>query len=116
MPRAPFALIGLLGAGLLAGCANLNDQIDAVMGDSDDEPRTVAFDCDDDRDFTARLSGDREEVSVDVGGARFNLDLADRNGDKRVYSNDEGVELTIDNREAYLRVPGQSDFQDCERT
>ena len=117
MPRVPLAMIGgVVGVALLAGCANLEDEIDAVLGDQDREARTVAFECDDDRDFTARLSGDREEVRVDVGDERYDLDLADRDDDERMYSNDDGVQLTIDNEEAYLRIPGESDFQDCETT
>ena len=116
MPRVPFAMVGVLGVGLLGGCANLEDEIDAMMGDRDRETRTVAFECDDDREFTARLSGDREEASVKVGDKRYNLDLTDRDGDERVYTNDDGVRLTIGDDEAYLRVPGGTDFQDCERT
>jgi len=115
MPRVPFALVGVLGVALLAGCANLDDQIDAVLGDRDDEPRTVAFECDDDREFVARLSGDREEVRVDTGDETYELELTDRDDDERVYSNDDGVQLTVGDDEAYLRVPDGSDFQDCER-
>lgn len=115
MPRVPFAVISVLGVALLAGCANLDEQIDAVLGDREDGPRTVAFECDDDREFVARLSGDREEVRVDVGDETYELELTDRNDDERVYSNDDGVQLTVDNEEAYLRIPDGSDFQDCER-
>lgn len=115
MPRVPFAVIGALGIGLLAGCANLDDEIDSVLGDRDDEPRTVAFECDDDREFVARLSGDREEVRVDTGDETYELDLTDRDDDERVYSNDDGVELTVGDDEADLRIPDGSDFQDCER-
>ena len=116
MPRVTFAVAGALGVALLGGCANLEDQIDAVMGDRNASPRTVAFDCDDDRDFVARLSGDREEVRVDVGDETYELDLTDRDDDERVYSNDDGVQLTVSNDDAYLRIPGESDFRDCERT
>ena len=116
MSRVPFAMIGVLGVALLAGCANLDDQIDAVLGDRDDEPRTLAFECDDDREFVARLSGDRDEARVDTGDETYALDLTDRDDDERVYSNDDGVQLTVSADEAYLRIPGGSDFQDCERT
>jgi hypothetical protein len=115
MPRVPSAAIGVLSAALLAGCANLEDQIDAVMND-DDEPRTYAFECDDDREFKARVSSDREEVVVNVRGERYELDLTDRDGGDRVYTNDDGVQLTVGSDEAYLRIPGESDFQDCEPT
>ena len=116
MPRVPFAVIGALGGALLGGCANLEDQIDAVLGDRGNEPRTIAFECDDDREFVARLSRDREEARVDVGDDTYDLDLTDRDDDQRVYSNDDGVRLTLGDDETYLRIPDGSDFQDCERT
>ena len=115
MPRVPFAVVSVLGVALLAGCANLEDEIDAVL-DRDDEPRTLAYECDDDREFVARLSGDRDEARVDIGDETYDLDLTDRDDDERVYSNDDGVQLTVGEDEAYLRIPGGSDFQDCERT
>jgi hypothetical protein len=116
MPRVWFATIGALGVALLAGCANLEEDIQDVLGDGDNEPRTLAFECDDDREFRARLSGDREEARVDVGDETYELELTDRDDGQRVYSNEDGVELTVGEGEAYLRVPGGSDFQDCERT
>jgi hypothetical protein len=105
---------GVLGVTLLAGCANLEDEIDAVLGDRDNEPRTLAFECADDQEFVARLSSDREEARVDTGDETYELDLTDRDDDERVYSNDDGVQLTVGD-EAYLRIPDGSDFQDCER-
>jgi hypothetical protein len=117
MPRVPFAMLGgAVGLALLAGCANLEDQVQDVLGTGDNEPRTLAFECNDDRDFTARLSGDREQARVDVGDETYELDLTDRDDGDRVYSNDDGVELTVGDDQAYLRIPGGSDFQDCERT
>jgi hypothetical protein len=116
MPRVPFAVIGVLGVALLAGCANVQDQVQDVLGTEDNEPRTLAFECDDDRDFTARLSGSREEARVDVGDETYELDLTDREDGDRVYTNDEGVRLTVGDDEGYLRIPGESDFQNCEIT
>ena len=116
MPRVPLAMIGLLGVALLAGCADVQDQVQDVLGTGDNEPRTLAFECDDDRDFTARLSGDREEARVDVGDETYQLDLTDRENGDRVYRNEDGVELTVGDDQAYLRVPGGSDFQNCEQT
>lgn len=117
MPRVALAMVGgALGLALLAGCANLEDQIDEVMGGGDDGPRTVAFDCDDDRDFTVRLSGDRDEARVDAGDERYELERTGREDGRRVYTNDDGVRLEISNEEAYLRIPGERDFQDCERS
>ena len=116
MPRIRFAapLLGLL---LVAACANLQDQIDEIAGnDDDDGPRTVAFDCDDDRDFVARFSGDRDAVRIDTGGRSYDLEYSDRDDGMRIYTNDDDVELRVDNQEAYLRIPGESDFEDCEQS
>ncbi len=67
------------------------------------------------RDFSARFSGDREEVRIDAGGRSYDLEHTDRDNGMRVYTNEDDVELRVDEDEAYLRIPGDSDFQDCER-
>jgi hypothetical protein len=113
MSRVPFSMIGVLGIALLAGCAKVEEQVQDVLGD--DEPSTVAFECDDDQDFTARLSSNREEARVDVGDETHELELAEREGGDRVYTNEDGVRLTVGDREGYLRIPGGQDFQNCER-
>jgi hypothetical protein len=104
---------GALGLALLVGC----ETMDEIMGDrdEDDGPRTVVFNCDDDREFSVRLSGDREEARVDTGEATYDLEQTGRDGDFRVYGNDEDVRLEISNEEAGLRIPGAADFRDCER-
>jgi hypothetical protein len=115
MPRirlaAPF--LSLL---LIAACANLQDQIDEIAGNdnNNDGPRTVAFECDDNRDFQARFSGDRDEVRVNTAGSSYDLEYSERDDGMRIYTNDDDVELRVDNDEAYLRIPGESDFEDCE--
>jgi hypothetical protein len=115
MPRirlaAPF--LALL---MVAACANIQDQIDEIAGDddNDDGPRTVAFECDDNREFQARFSGDRDEVRVNTGGSSYDLEYSDRDDGMRVYTNDDDIELRVSDRDAYLRVPGESDFEDCE--
>jgi hypothetical protein len=114
MPRVPFATIGALGVALVAGCANLEEEVQDVLGDN--EPRRVAFECDDDQEFTARFSGDRDEARVDVDDETYELELTDRDDGERVYSDEDGVELTVGDEEAYLRIPGESDFRDCEST
>lgn len=117
MPRIAVAIVsGAFGLALLAGCADLEDRVDEVLGDGDDGPRTAAFECDDDRDFTVRLSGDRDEARVDTGDETYELERTGRDDDRRVYTDDDGVRLEISNEEAYLRIPGESDYQDCERT
>lgn len=113
MPRVAVAMAGgALGFALLVGCANLEND---VLGDGDG-PRTAAFDCDDDRDFALRLSGDRDEARVDTGDETYELERTGREEDRRVYTNDDGVRLEVSDEEAYLRIPGEPDFQDCERS
>jgi membrane-bound inhibitor of C-type lysozyme len=121
MPRVRCAVpvIGaLLSLSLIAGCANLQDQIDEIAGDNDDNdgPRTVAYECDDNREFTARFSGDRDNVRVDTGGQTYDLEYDDSDGGTRTYIGNNDVELRVDNENAYLRIPGESDFEDCERS
>lgn len=76
----------------------------------------MAFDCDDNREFQARLSDDRDEVLVDVGDERYDLDYVDRENGRRVYTNSDGVRLEVSDDDTDLRIPGQPDFQDCERS
>ena len=117
MPRVPVAVVGgALGLALLAGCETVEEQIDQIAGEDDEGPRTVAFDCADDRDFRVRLSGSREEARVEAGDEEYELEQTGRDDGRRVYANDDGVRLEISNEEAYLRIPGGDDFQDCERS
>jgi hypothetical protein len=51
---------------------------------------------------------------VEVGDESYRLDLTDRENGDRVHSSEDGVRLTVGEDEAYLRVPGGQDFQDCE--
>jgi hypothetical protein len=117
MPRIPIAMVGgALGLALLAGCETVEEQISQITGDDDDDgPRTVAFNCDDDREFSVRLSGDRDGARVDTGRETYDLEQTGRDGDRRVYSNNDDVRLEISNEEAHLRIPGAADFRDCER-
>lgn len=117
MPRIPIALLGgALGLALLAGCETVDDVLGQQDDDDDDEPRTVAFNCDDDRDLRVRLSGDRDEARVAAGDELYDLEQTGRDDGSRIYTNDDGVRLEISDEEAYLRVPGGEDFQDCERS
>jgi len=116
MPRGAFAIVGgALGLALLAGCQNLDEQISEITGGGGDGPQTAAFECDEGREFAVRLSGDRDEALVDTGDETYELARADGDGDRRVYSNEDEVRLEISNEDAYLRIPGESDFQDCQR-
>ena len=119
MPRVTFAaraFSGMLGVFLLAGCADLREQVDEMVSDdNDDRPRTASFECDDDRDFRVRFSGDRDQVVVDTGDRNYELEYAGRDDGSRVYGDEDDVYLVVSNDEAYLRIPGRSDFQDCER-
>jgi hypothetical protein len=110
------AFAGVLGLSLLTGCADLRENVEEMVGDQDDGPRTVAFECDGGRDFTARFSGDRDRAQVDVGSETYELEYTGRDDGLRVYSDDDDeVRLTVGNDEAHLRIPGEADFEDCER-
>jgi Membrane-bound lysozyme-inhibitor of c-type lysozyme len=120
MPRvrlAAPAIGGALGLALLAGCADMQDEVEDVLGDMDDEPRTYAFECDDDREFSVRLTSDREEARVEVGDENYRLEEAGRDDGARVYRDeDSDVRLTMGDDDAYLRIPGAEDYRDCEKT
>jgi hypothetical protein len=116
MPRIPIALVGgAFGLALLAGCETVEDVLGQEDND-DDEPRTVAFNCDDDRDLRVRLSGDRDQARVAAGDELYDLERTGRDDGRRIYTNDDGVRLEISDEAAYLRVPGGEDFRDCERS
>jgi hypothetical protein len=119
MPGLRFApaIGGALGVSLLVACADMRDDMDDVLGDLDDEPRTLAFECDDDREFSVRLSGDREQARVEVDDRNYRLEEAGREDGRRVYRDDDSeVRLTVGDGDAYLRIPGADDYRDCERT
>jgi hypothetical protein len=119
MPGLRFApaIGGALGFSLLVACADMRDDMDDVLGDLDDEPRTLAFECDDDREFSVRLSGDREQARVEVDDRNYRLEEAGREDGRRVYRDDDSeVRLTVGDGDAYLRIPGADDYRDCERT
>jgi hypothetical protein len=92
MPQARLvaAAIGsVLGLVLLSGCADMRDEVSDIIGDGDDEPRTLAFACDDNRDFQVRLSGDREDARVEAEGRTYRLTEAGREDGQRVYRDDD---------------------------
>jgi hypothetical protein len=120
MPRARLAGVmigGAFGLALLSGCADMQDQMQDVLGEGDDEPRTLAFECDNDRDFRVRLSGDRQEARVEVDDRTYRLEETEREGGRRVYRDEDNeVRLIMSNGEADLRFEGAEDYQNCERT
>ena len=120
MPRilsAAPVFAGALGFGLLTSCADLRENVEDMVGNQDDAPRTVVFECDGDRDFRARFSGDRDQAVVDTGSETYELEYTGRDDGRRVYSDDDDeVRLTVSNDEAHLRIAGESNFEDCERS
>jgi hypothetical protein len=120
MPRILYAapvFAGVLGLGLLTGCAELRENVEEMVEDGDDGPRTLAFECDGGRDFRARFSGDRDQAVVDTGSETYELEYTGQDDGMRVYSDDDDdVRLTVSSDEAHLRIPGESDFEDCERS
>ena len=113
--RLAAAVGGALGLALLSGCADMKDNMEDVLGDLSGEPRTMAFECDDDREMTVRLSDDREEARVEAGGRDYELEEAGEDDGRRVYAdNDDEVRLTLGNDDAYLRIEDGDDYKDCE--
>jgi hypothetical protein len=119
MPRARLvaAVGGALGLALLSGCADMQDNMEDVLGDLSGEPRTMAFECDDDREMTVRLSDDREEARVEAGGQDYELEEAGEDDGRRVYTDDDDdVRLTLGDEDAHLRIADEDDYQDCEES
>jgi hypothetical protein len=112
--RLAAAMSGTLSLALLSGCANMQDNMEEVLGDIGGGPRTMVFECDDDRELTVLLSDDGEEARVDADGRDYELEEADREDGNRVYTDDDDVRLTLGNDEAHLRVPEGDDYEDCE--
>jgi hypothetical protein len=119
MPRARLvaAVGGALGLALLSGCADMQDNMEDVLGDLGGGERTMAFECDDDRQMTVQLSDDREEAQVEAGGENYQLEEEGEDDGRRVYADDDGdVRLTLGDDDAYLRIKDGDDYQDCEES
>ena len=121
-PSVTAALGGAVAIALLAGCAELQTVVDDTLGGSGGGGgvRTVAYECDDDQEFSARFSGDRDEVDVRTDDETYDLELADRDNGRRVYSesgddDDDEVRLTLgDNgRRARLDIPDEDAYEQC---
>jgi hypothetical protein len=114
--RLAAAVGGALGIALLSSCAGMQDNMEDILGDVGGE-RTMAFECDDDREITVRLSDDREEARVEAGGRDYDLDEAGEDDGRRVYTeDDDDVRLTLGEDDAYLRIEDGDDYQDCEES
>jgi hypothetical protein len=96
---------------LLVGCSNIQDAMDEASAEPG--PESVAFRCEDNRSFLAMVSEDRDQAFVETGDDTYELALVERDGDRLGYANDDNVNLIVEDDEAYLRVPGESDFKDC---
>ena len=104
---------------LLTGCAELQTATRDVLGGGGGGggrgPQTVAYECDDDREFTARFSADREEVRVEAGGETYALERTGGGGGRgSVYGDDDDeVRLAVGGGAAELSIEGEDDFEDC---
>jgi hypothetical protein len=97
-----------VGAALsLGACANLSDV-------GDDGPTSVTFNCDDGKTFLAMFSEDRERTFVRTDDETYELALVDRDGDELEYQDRNGVQLTVDDDDSHLAIPGDDDFEDCD--
>jgi hypothetical protein len=79
------------------------------------DPGAFAYQCDDERGFMALFSENRDQAFVETGEETYELALVDRDDDQLTYANRDDVHLAVDDsgRNAYLRVPGESDLKDC---
>ena len=116
MPRILYAMpvfAGVLGLSLLAGCADLRENVEEIVEDEDnDGPRTVAFECDGGREFRARFSGDRDRAVVDAGNETYELEYTGQNDGMRIYRDDDDeVRLVVSNDEAHLRIADAVQFR-----
>lgn len=126
MLRRPPSVAAALGSAvvivLLAGCADLQNVVDDTLGGSGgQETRSVAYECDDDQDFTALYSADRDEVRVRTDDETYDLEIADRDEGRLVYTesggdDDDEVRLTVaqGGRKARLDIPNEDAFRDCD--
>jgi hypothetical protein len=97
---------------LLAGCA-----LDLGGGGNGPElaGNIISYSCEDDRSFTAAFDQDMENVSIGGSGDTHRLQLSDRDGNRRVYTADDGdVSLTVQGGEASLRMKGEENLQNCQ--
>lgn len=116
LPHRSAARLGLLATTLvLAGCAGSSDRGDlfglgsALGGDDRD---SVRYRCDDDRSLRVTFNDDRDRATVEAGDRTYRLRLRDRDGGERRYG-EGGVQLTVRDDEARLRVEGGRDYSDC---
>jgi hypothetical protein len=103
MYRLATALCAALSLG---ACASLND-----VGEAG--PSSVTFNCDDGKTFLAMFSEDRERSFIRTDDETYELSLVDRDGDELEYQDRNGVQLTIDDEDSHLAIPGEDDFEDC---
>jgi hypothetical protein len=106
LPLAPvIAGVAVVGAAL-GGCA----QLETAGGTS------VAYDCDDDRNFEAAFTEDWDTASATTEDETYSLALVERDDDRLVYSDDDGdVRLVVDQdgEGAELEIEGGDDFENC---
>lgn len=115
--KTTVAVPGLFGLCMIAGCADMQDRIDEITGGQQNIPRSLTFACDDHRQLKTKLSSDREQAEVDTGDKSYDLEYSGRNNGMRVYSDkDDKVRLSVSSDQAYLRIPGGTDYKDCVRT
>jgi hypothetical protein len=104
-PFAP-AIAGAVLAAAVGGCA----QLETAGGTS------VAYDCEDDRNFNASFSEDWDTASATTEDATYALTLTERDDGRFVYSDEDGdVRLIVeqDGGDAELEIEGGDDFEDC---
>lgn len=102
------ALGGAFAVALLGGCAGVSD--------ADDGPTSLTYRCDDNRTFAAMFSDDRRQAFVDTPDDSYELVLVDRDANEMDFANNDGVLLTVDGAESYLRIADEDDYKGCTTT
>jgi hypothetical protein len=60
------------------------------------------------------FSEDRERTFVRTDDETYELALVNRDGDELEYQDRNGVQLTVDDDDSHLAIPGDDDFEDCD--
>lgn len=110
VPAGTLAALTLLG-----GCAQMQDNMDEILGSTGLAANT--FTCDEDRELQLSFADGGEQATIRSGGESVRLDLVDsrEGGDTRVYENRSGsVRMVDEGDEVHVQIEGQENFNNCQ--
>ncbi len=102
-------------AGLLGGCAQMEEGFDDILGRTGMTGTT--FDCDGGRELQVSFADGGREAVLRSGGETERLELVDTReaGDTRLYENRAGsVRMIDEGDEIHVRIEGQENFDNCQ--